>query len=66
MAQGALQNKILSDGQYGFRKKKKSTYLALLEMTEEITNAIDNIKSFNWGVHRFEKAFDTVKHNLLI
>ena len=38
------ENKILNDRQYGIRKNR-STYLALLEMTEEITNAIDNKKA---------------------
>ena len=37
-------NKTLSDSQCGFWKNR-STSLALLEMTEEITNAIDNKKA---------------------
>jgi len=32
---------ILIPGQYGFRKKR-STYLALIDICEQITNSIDN------------------------
>ena len=59
------QNKILSDSQYGFRRNR-STSLALLEMTEEITNAIDNKKASIGVFIKLKKAFDTVNHNLLI
>ena len=59
------QNKILSDSQYGFRKNR-STSLALLEMTKEITNATDN-KEASVGVFiDLKKPFDTVNHNLLL
>ena len=59
------QNKILSDSTYGFRKNI-STSLALLEMTKEITNAIDNKKASIRVFTDLKKAFDTVNHNLLI
>ena len=42
------QNKIQSDGQYGFRKKQIHIFLALLEMIEKITNVID-IKNLQSG-----------------
>ena len=45
--------------------KNRSTSLALLEMTEEINNAIDNKKASIWVFIDLKKAFDTVNHNLL-
>ena len=45
---------------------KTSTSLALLEMTEEITNTIDNKKAPIGVFIDLIKAFDTVNHNLLI
>lgn len=54
-----------SDSQYGFGKNR-STYLALLEMADEITNAIDNkIASIGVFIHLI-KTFDIVNHNLLL
>ena len=59
------QNKILSNSQYGFRNKR-CTSVVLLEMIEEISNAIDNKKASIGVFIYFRKAFDTVNHNLLI
>ena len=43
-----------------------STSLALLELTEEITSALDN-KICNTGVFiDLKKAFDTTDHDLLL
>lgn len=52
------KNKLLSDSQYGFRKKN-STSLALTELIEEITNATDKNKCA-------VGAFDTINHEILL
>jgi putative NIF3 family GTP cyclohydrolase 1 type 2 len=56
---------LLSNSQYGFRTNR-STSLALMELTEEITTAIDN-KEATIGVYiDLKKAFDTIDHQLLL
>jgi hypothetical protein len=55
----------LSSSQYGFRSKM-STSLALLELTEEITTALDNKKCTIGVFIDLKKAFDTIDHKLLI
>ncbi len=51
--------------QYGFRKKH-STNHALISITEQIRKALDENK-FAFGVFvDFQKAFDTVNHDILI
>ena len=53
------------ENQFGFRKKHSTTH-ALLDLTEDIRNAIDNNK-FSCGVFiDLQKAFDTVDHNILL
>ena len=55
-------NNLLTDCQYGFRKNR-STSLALMELTEEISTAIDN-KQITIGLNiDLKKAFDTINHN---
>ena len=55
---------LLDNSQYGFRSGR-STSLALLELTEEITKALDN-KKLTIGVYvDLKKAFDTINHSLL-
>ena len=57
--------KLLSKSQYGFRSER-STSLAILELVEEISSAIDN-KDYTIGVFiDLRKAFDTIDHNLLL
>ena len=58
-------NEILKESQYGFTKNR-STSVALLELTEEIANAIDKNKSSIGMFIDLKKAFDTVNHNLLL
>ena len=56
---------ILSNRQFGFRKKH-STKLALISLTEEIRRSLDSGK-FSCGVFiDLQKAFDTVDHNILL
>ena len=58
-------NNVLYDGQYGFRHNH-STELAVLEMIEKITNAIDN-KMISIGIFiDLKKAFDTINHDILV
>ena len=51
-------NNILYPNQFGFREKH-STYMALLKLIDDISEEIDN-KIF------FQKAFDTINHDILI
>ena len=58
------KNSILSKNQYGFRKNH-STSLALLDLYDKISLAIDR-KEFAVGVFLdLSKAFDTLDHNIL-
>lgn len=54
---------LLSDNQYGFRSNP-STSQALIELIEEITNAMDTNK---YAVRVFieKKVFDTINHDIL-
>ena len=55
---------IIYDLQFGF-KKNCSTNLALLSLTENINQQLDNGK-YGCGIFiDFQKAFDTVDHNIL-
>ena len=58
-------NDILHQSQFGFRKKL-STSMALLELTEEISKSIDD-RNYTVGVFiDLAKAFDTVDHKILL
>ena len=55
---------ILRDNQYGFRKNH-STSLALVDLYDKISSAIDR-KEISVGIFLdLSKAFDTVNHNIL-
>ena len=57
-------NNILFNKQYGFRKNH-STLLALLDLVDKITSAIDE-KKYTVGIFLdLSKAFDTVNHDIL-
>ena len=56
--------KILYDNQYGFRKNH-STSLALIDLYDKISDAIDR-KETSVGIFLdLSKAFDTVNHEIL-
>ena len=56
---------ILNISQFGFRKNM-STALAIIELVEEITTAIDEGKTTVGVFIDLKKAFDTVDHNILV
>lgn len=56
---------LLTDNQYGFRKKR-STELAIMEMVERITTAVE-IQEHSIGIFvDLKKAFDTIDHDILL
>ena len=56
---------LIYEHQFGFRKHHSTTH-ALIDLTEDIRQAIDNNK-FSVGVFiDLQKAFDTVDHNILL
>ena len=59
------KNEAIYKHQYGFRKNH-STNHALISITEQIRTALDN-NQYAFGVFvDFQKAFDTVDHNILL
>jgi retron-type reverse transcriptase len=59
------QEKIIYDNQFGFRPKH-STNHALISITEQIKENLDK-DNYACGVFvDFQKAFDTVNHNILL
>ena len=59
------KHKILTDSQYGFRKKC-STYFAILEPVSKICKAVDDSEYTMAVFLDLSKAFDTVDHNILL
>ena len=59
------QNEILYNNQYGFRNNN-SVIHALIDITEEIRNSLEN-KNYTCGVFMdLEKAFYTLNHTILL
>ena len=59
------KHNIFCNNQFGFRSKH-STFHALVSAVENLHDAIDN-KNFTLGIFiDFSKAFDTVRHNILL
>jgi retron-type reverse transcriptase len=58
------KSKILSKHQYGFRENR-FTELAVIELTDRITKAIDK-GEYTIGIFLdLSKAFDTINHRIL-
>ena len=59
------KHNLLSNHQYGFRGNR-STSMAVMELVEEVSTAIEN-GDYTVGVFiDLKKAFDTIDHNLLL
>lgn len=59
------KHKIINESQYGFGTQR-TTSMAIIEATEEITNALDK-KEYTVGIFMdLKKAFDTINHSILI
>lgn len=59
------KHKLISPSQYGFQRKK-STESALLSIKDKLINNIEN-QLYTLGVFLdFSKAFDSIKHNILL
>ena len=59
------KNKILTKHQYGFRESR-STELAIIELTDKVTKAIDK-GEYTLGIFiDLSKAFDTINHKILL
>ena len=57
--------KLIHPSQYGFQQGH-STFMALLDMEEKISKAIDN-NEYSIGIFiDLAKAFDTVDHSILL
>merc|ERR1719494_361356 len=59
------KRKCIYEHQYGFRKKH-STNHALINITDEIREALDKNHSAIGVFVDFQKAFDTVNHSILV
>ena len=57
--------KILYEYQFGFQKSK-STYMALISLTDKLINALENGDICVGLFIDFRKAFDTVNHDILL
>ena len=59
------ENKLFSNKQYGFRKKR-STQLQILRILDDWTRAVQEGYQVDAIYTDFEKAFDKVPHNRLL
>ena len=59
------KNKILNDSQYGFRNHR-STAMAIIDLIEYVTTALDKKKHVMGIFIDLKKAFDTIDHEILM
>ena len=58
-------NNLLNEKQFGFRAKH-STYMAIMQLVDQINNAVEQNKT-TLGIYLdLSKAFDTTDHNILL
>ena len=57
-------NSVTYDLQFGFRQKYSTSH-ALIHLTDKIREQLDS-GNFACGIFDFQKAFDTVDHDILI
>ena len=60
-----IKSNLLTEYQYGFREKH-STYMALLNIIDQISESLD-IKKYSIGIFFYlSRAFDTIDHRILL
>ena len=59
------KNNILTDCQFGFQTGRSSS-MAILNLTEKISNYLDNMKAVISVFIDLKKAFDTIDHTILL
>ena len=57
---------LLYAQKYVIRKKTRSTYMALLSLVDNLTNALENGEYVVSVYLDFSKAFDTINHMILL